>query len=111
MLIQIFIFNKYYEILNKNITKNEDALKEIGLFIFSLNDNDLNKGFWQILEDNNDNLELLDILTDIRRYKKEFPISNVFNYLNNSEIFCFKYKGNIFCQLYNLNSVEKASFL
>ena len=56
MLIQIFIFNKYYEILNKNITKNEDTLKEIWLFIFSLNDNNLNKGFWQILEDNNDKL-------------------------------------------------------
>ena len=36
MLIQIYIFNKYYEILDKNNTKFEDALKEIGVFIFSL---------------------------------------------------------------------------
>ena len=35
MLIQIFIFNKYYEILNNNTTKNETSLKEIGyLYIF-----------------------------------------------------------------------------
>ena len=33
--------------MKKNITKNEQALKEIDLFIFSLNDNDLNKQFWQ----------------------------------------------------------------
>ena len=106
MLIQIFIFNKYYEILDKNITKFDDFLKEIGLFIFSLNDNDFNKGFWKILEDNHDKLELLDILTDIRGYKKEFPISNIFNYLYNSAIFFIKYKSNIFCQLCNLNIVE-----
>ena len=54
MLIQIFIFNKNYEILNNNnTTKNETALKEIGLFIYSLNDNDLKKvsgTFWKIMK-------------------------------------------------------------
>ena len=70
MLIQIFIFNKNYEILNNNnTTKNETALKEIGLFIYSLNDNDLKKGFWQILEDNENKLDVLDILTNNRGYK------------------------------------------
>ena len=73
MLIQIFIFNKYYEILNNNnnnkTTKNEKALEDIDLFIYSLNDNDLKKGFWQILEDNENKLDVLDILTNNRGYK------------------------------------------
>ena len=70
MLIQIFIFNKNYEILNNNnTTKNETALKESGLFIYSLNDNDLKKGFWQILEDNENKLDVLNILTNNRGYK------------------------------------------
>lgn len=55
-------------------------------------------------------MELLDILTDNRGYKKEFPINNAFNYLNNSEIICIKYKSNIFCQLCNLNNVEEVFY-
>lgn len=110
MLIIIFIFNKYYETLNKNTTINEEALKEIWLFIYSLNDNNLKKGFWQISEDNNDKLKVLDILTNNRGYNQEYPISNEFNYLNNSETFCMKYKNNIYCQLCNLNKVDEVFY-
>ena len=62
------------------------------------------------MEDNNDKLGVLDILTNNRGYKKEYPIINIFNYLNNSETFCIKYKINIYCQLCYLNKVNEALY-
>lgn len=65
---------------------------------------ELDKGFWKIII--NKNLDEIRITEDSNGYKKEFPISNIFNWLKDEPLCCIKRKILSRCQLCNLNKVR-----
>ena len=91
-LVQAFIINKYID--NNNIILNKDSSKykkEIADCLFKLKDEELKKGFWEII--NYYNLDYLGILSNTNGYKEKlFPVSNIFNWLVNEDFYCIKRK-------------------
>jgi len=101
MLLQIYLFNDYFIKLNINLNNNEKSLFDIGNYIYSLPDGELNKGFWTILS--NSNLDKLNICSVANGFKDFYPISNIYDFLKNSDNFCINVNSHMHCQLCNYN--------
>ena len=88
--------------MNKDSSK---YIKEIADCLFKLKDEELKKGFWEII--NYYNLDYLGILSNTNGYKEKlFPVSNIFNWLVNEDFYCIKRKINVICNSCKLNSIE-----
>ena len=95
-LLQSFVFNPY---IDKNDIKlnheSSKSLKKVGDILLKLNKDELDDGFWEIME--NYNLDSIGISSKENGYKNLFPISNIFNWIKNEDLFCIKYKENTIC--------------
>ena len=84
-----FIYYYFYLKKNKyNLNDNIKAILDIGDLFFSLNNNELDKEFWFLVE--NYNLDKIGITDIYNGYKIEFPISNIFQCLLIIGFFIFK---------------------
>ena len=103
-LIQCYVINNY--IKNKKIIVNDNLklLYDIGEKIINLNHNELNLGFWEII--NKYNLDTLGICDEKNGYKDLYPVSNIFNFLKNIALCCIKRKENIVCINCGTNTFE-----
>ena len=99
----IYLFNDYFIKLNINLNNNEKYLFDIGNYIYSLPDDELNKGFWMILS--NSNLDKLNICSIANGFKDFYPISNVYDFLYYSYNFCINVNSYILFQLCNYNYI------
>ena len=107
MLLQCFVFNDYFIKHNIKLNTKETALLNIGQYIYYLLNEDLNKGFWNLIS--NSNLNKLDICSTSNGFMDFYPISNVYKYLKNSDNFCININCYIHCQFYN-NNYQKNLF-
>ena len=103
-LLQSFVFNVYINKFDiKLINEESKTLKQIGELLLKLNKDELDKGFWEIIEYYN--LDTIGITSNEFGYKNLFPVSNIFNWLKNEDLFCINYDETTICNScgYNKN--------
>lgn len=93
--VESYVINFNLKRNNYNLNENLKSILEIRDFLLSLKKEELDKGFWFLID--NYNLDKLGIMDDKNGYKKEFPITNIFQWLNNNSIFCIRIKELVNC--------------
>ena len=96
--------------MNKNLL----LLTNISNKLLSINEEEINKGFWYIIEHYNLDDNILGICDNNNGYKVSYPINHIFNFLNNNEHFCIYYsikKKCLFCNEESINDLSYPSLI
>ena len=97
---------KPYIDINKIVNPNNiDILNLISNDIIKLNNSELNLGIWRIIDNYKENYPIFK-----KYYKEENSITQLFEILNNNDIFCFKYNSIEGCSICT-PSINKTNYL
>ena len=83
---------KYLKIHNNDLNQNLKKLIEISDLLMNLKEEELNMGFWNIVDKYKLDNAIIKIKNKNNGFKTSFPINHLFTLLNNNLNFCINYK-------------------